>query len=72
MRRQKKKAQNCFVYKINYIPRLKTLKIMRYSLINILHIYIRGRKGWLEKTWRSVVGKRACSLFQLRDSITVE
>jgi len=33
----------------------------------------KGRNGWLKKkTWRSVVGKRACSLFQLTDSITME
>jgi hypothetical protein len=45
MQKKKKKAENCFVYTINYIPRLKTLKIMRYSMINILHIHIRAEKG---------------------------
>jgi hypothetical protein len=42
---KKKKGQNCFVYTINYIQRLKTLKIMRYSTKNILDIHIRAETG---------------------------
>lgn len=32
----------------------------------------RGKNGWLEKTSRSVLGKRTYSLFQLTYSITME